>query len=252
MPRSPKLVSVIVPVYNQERYIGRCLRSLLQQTMPHERYEIVVVDDASTDRTSYALELFHDQIVTMRNTRNRGLPATLNRAIEAARGEYIVRVDSDDYVNANFLNILHFFLDQNPNYDAVACDYLLVDDEEAVIKRADCGAEPIGCGIMFRRDQLIDLGGYDESFLRHEEREFRVRFEQQHRIGRLELPLYRYRRHEQNITNDTSEMDHHRQRLAAKHGASALMRAFQVPAATRMPVVPLSRQSLRVALTQAA
>ncbi|OYU66500.1 MAG: glycosyl transferase, partial [Burkholderiales bacterium PBB5] len=57
------LVSVIVPVYNEERYIGRCLRSLLQQTMSQEHYEIIVIDDASTDRTPYALELFHDQIV---------------------------------------------------------------------------------------------------------------------------------------------------------------------------------------------
>jgi glycosyltransferase involved in cell wall biosynthesis len=249
MFQSHKLVSVIVPVYNQERYIGRCLRSLLQQTMSLERYEIVVVDDASTDRTSYALELFHDQIVRLRNPQNLGLPASLNRAIEAARGDYVVRVDSDDYVNSNFINILHFFLDQNPDYDAVACDYLLVDDDEGVLKRADCGVEPIGCGIMFRRDHILDLGGYDESFLRHEERDFRLRFERQHRIGRLELPLYRYRRHEQNITNDTSEMDLHRQRLAAKHGDSALMRAFSSSSATRMPVVPLSRRSLRVALS---
>ena len=53
-------VSVIVAVYNQERFIGRCLRSLLHQSMPHTDYEIIVVNDGSTDRTDYALSLFCD------------------------------------------------------------------------------------------------------------------------------------------------------------------------------------------------
>lgn len=230
------LVSVIVPAYNQERYIGRCLRSLLQQTMSQDQYEIVVIDDASSDRTPYALELFHDQIVRLRNPVNLGLPGSLNRGIQAARGRYVVRVDSDDYVNANFVNILHFFLDQNPRHDAVACDYLLVDDDEQVLERADCTEDPIACGIMFRRDQLLAVGLYDESFLRHEEREFRLRFERHFRIGRLELPLYRYRRHEHNMTNDTGAMDLHRDRLAAKHGLDAARRAFET--STPMPLLP--------------
>ena len=230
------LVSVIVPVFNEERYIGRCLRSLLQQTMAQEHYEIVVIDDASTDRTPYALELFHDQIQCLRNPVNLGLPGSLNRAIQAARGRYVVRVDSDDYVNANFVNLLHFFLEQNPRHDAVACDYLMVDDDEQVLKRADCTDDPIACGIMFRRDQLLSVGLYDESFLRHEEREFRLRFEQRFHIGRLELPLYRYRRHDHNMTNDVGAMDLHRGRLAAKHGLDAARRAFET--STPMPLLP--------------
>lgn len=216
------LVSVIVPVYNQERFIGRCLRSLLNQTLDPPLYEIVVIDDGSTDRTPYAMELFHDAIVPLRNLQNQGLPASLNRAIREAQGEFIVRVDSDDYVNANFLNILFFFLEQNPQHDAVACDYLLVDDGEQVLKRANCMEEPIACGIMFRKAQLLATGLYDESFHRHEEREFRIRFEQQHHIARLELPLYRYRRHEHNITNDADAMELHRQRLIDKHGPRSM------------------------------
>ena len=54
------LVSIIVSAYNQERFIGRCLRSLLHQTIPHNNYEIIVVNDGSTDKTAYALELFCD------------------------------------------------------------------------------------------------------------------------------------------------------------------------------------------------
>ena len=122
------LISVIVPVYNQEKFIGRCLRSLLHQTVTHEKYEIIVINDGSTDRTSYALELFHDAINTITNETNIGLPASINRGILTARSPYIVRVDSDDYVNQNFLNFLYVYLDQNRYADAVACDYFLVND----------------------------------------------------------------------------------------------------------------------------
>ena len=79
--------------------------------------------------------------------------------------------------------------------DAVACDYFLVNDTEEVIERKNCLTDPIGCGVMFRKDQLVNIGLYDEDFLRHEERDLRLRFVKEHKIYRLELPLYRYRRH---------------------------------------------------------
>lgn len=218
MTQNKPLVSVIVAVYNQEKFIGRCLRSLLRQTLPHESYEIIVVEDGSTDRTPYALELFHDAIHTISNESNLGLPASLNKGIKVARGDYIVRVDADDYVNSNFLNFLYFYLAQNDYVDAVGCDYLKVSDTEDVIERCDCLAEPIACGIMFRKNQLIEIGLYDESFLCHEDRDLRIRFEKKYKVFRLELPLYRYRRHDNNITNDKNQMDHHHKNLILKHG----------------------------------
>lgn len=220
MSHKKPLVSVIVTAYNEEKFIGRCLRSLLHQTMPLDDYEVIVINDGSTDRTSYALELFHSAIHTISNTENLGLPASVNRGIKAARGDYIVRVDSDDYVNLNFLNFLHFYLDQNEYVDAVACDYLLVDDMENVIERGNCVEVPIACGIMFRKKHLLDIGLYDEEFRWHEDKELRIRFEKQYSISRLELPLYRYRRHEKNITNDKSSMKLHHENLVKKHGLS--------------------------------
>jgi glycosyltransferase involved in cell wall biosynthesis len=210
-------VSVILPVHNQEKYIARCLRSLLSQTLPSESYEIIVIDDGSTDRTPYVLERFTNDITLLQNSINCGLPASLNRAIMAARSPYIVRVDSDDYVNAHFLELLYLFLEGNPRMSAIACDYLLVNDSEEVLSRGNSADDPIACGIMFRTEHLIDIGLYDEEFLVHEERDLRVRFLQQHNICRLELPLYRYRRHETNMTNDLAAMDFHRALLEKKH-----------------------------------
>lgn len=211
-------VSIIVAAYNQEKYIGRCLRSLLHQTFPQDSYEIIVVNDGSTDRTAFALELFHDAIHPITNERNLGLPASINKAILAARSPFIVRVDADDYVNTNFLNFLYFFLDQNPSVDAVACDYWLVNDSEEWLERVDCSKKPIACGIMFRKQHLINIGMYDEAFRCHEDRDLRIRFEKTYSIRRLELPLYRYRRHDDNLTNNSEAMEHHRLGLVRKHG----------------------------------
>ena len=212
------LVSVIIPIHNQEMRIGRCLRSLLHQSMPRDQYEIIVIDDASNDRSKYALDLFEDEIKIIRNEENKGLPASLNIGIKASRAKYIVRVDSDDFVNEHFLFLLHEFLEQNKYMDAIACDYLMVDDEENVLEHRDCMEHPIGCGIMFTSNHLFEIGLYDEEFRLHEERELRHRFEKQFKIHRLELPLYRYRRHEKNITNNKQEMDNHHEKLKKKHG----------------------------------
>ena len=211
------LVSVIVAAHNEERYLGRCLRSLLAQRFERSRYDVIVIDDASTDRTSAVLATFGDSITVLRNETNLGLPASLNRAITSTHSKFIVRVDADDYVNSAFLDVMYMFLADNPQFDAAACDYLLVDDREEVISRRDAVKEPIACGIMFRTEQLIDIGLYDESFLRHEDRDLRLRFLDRYAIHHVPLPMYRYRRHEDNITNDTAEMAHHERRLHDKH-----------------------------------
>ena len=214
MPQRCPLLSA----HNEELYIGRCLRSLLHQNADDFGYEVLVVDDASRDKTPYALELFGDAIQVLTNEENVGLPASINRAIKEAQGKYIVRVDADDYVNVNYLNFLKLYLDWNPHYDAVACDYLLVDNSEDVISRCSAQTHPIGCGIMFQKRHLMQLGLYDESFRRHEDKELRHRFDKQFSMGFLHLPLYRYRRHEDNITNDKELMAEHERLFDRKHG----------------------------------
>lgn len=198
-------LSILVPAYNAEKYIGRCLRSLSSQTFDG-KYEIVVVNDASEDRTEYALSQFGDSIQVLTNKSNLGLPASLNLAMDAAQGELIVRVDSDDYVNKYFLTFLYEFLVRNGEYDAVASDYYQVDEQENVICRSDSREDPIGCGILFRKSHVKKLGGYNKDFLRHEDKEFMLRFSQRYTLGHLKVPLYRYRRHDKNMTLDSDLM----------------------------------------------
>ena len=200
-------ISVIIPTFNREKYVGRCIRSLLTQSIGLDNFEMIIIDDGSTDDTKKVLNAFNKDIKIIQNTRNLGLPASLNIGIKASRGKYIVRVDSDDYVNKDFLKILHLFVSSNPDYSAAACDYFLVDDNENVIERLNCDEKPIGCGIIFETKDLISIGLYNEDFLLHEEKELRERYEKKYSIRRGPLPLYRYRKHPNNMTNDIPKDD---------------------------------------------
>ena len=88
-------VSVIIPTYNRAHLVGRAIQSVLDQT--YRDFELIIVDDASTDNTEEAIRHFEDKrIVYIRHERNKGAPAARNTGIRAARGEYVAFQDSDD------------------------------------------------------------------------------------------------------------------------------------------------------------
>ena len=208
-----KKVSVVIPAFQAERFLARCLRSILDQSLPANDYEIIVINDGSTDNTHSIISTFGSLVKGHTLDQNLGLPAAINIGIAETNSEYIVRVDADDFVNRNFLNFLLVFLELNEDCDAVGCDYVLVDDTEKVIRNANCSEEPIGCGILFKKSQLNDIGLYNAEFRVHEERELRRRFEKKYRIGRLPIPLYRYRKHDNNLTNNKEMSDQYERKL---------------------------------------
>ena len=216
-----KKISIITPSFNQEKYIGRCIRSILDQSIDKSKYELILINDGSDDKTGFAMNLFvdpfKDNVKILENDINKGLPYSLNKGINESKGEYIVRVDSDDFVNKNFLLFLESYLDFNPEVNAVACDFNLVDDQGLFIKRVNCEEMQIGCGIMFRRESLYKIGLYDEKLHFNEEKDLRIRYEKEYHIARLALPLYRYRRHETNMTNDLEKKNLYDNLLLKKH-----------------------------------
>lgn len=216
-------ISVIIAAYNHENFVARCIRSLMAQTLDSNRYEVIVVNDASTDGTQYVLEQFVSPVSArlrvIASSKNRGLPVSLNVGINAAKADVVIRVDSDDFVNEYFLEFFLVYMNMNPDCQAVASDYLIVDDSENVIRRVDCLAEPIACSIAFRKKALYDLGLYDEDFLCHEDADLRIRFEKKYEINHLSLPLYRYRKHENNLTSNSKLMKKYKDQLDAKHGS---------------------------------
>jgi glycosyltransferase involved in cell wall biosynthesis len=196
------VVSVVVTNYNYGVHLGRCLRSLLDQSFPSDQYEIIVVDDNSTDISKTVIQAFAGDIRAIFNETNLGVGASSNIGILKARGRYVVRVDADDYVNHDFLHIAQLYLNLNPQVcDAVAMDYYEVDEDEKVIGRRDAATDPIACGIMYRIDVLAKLGLYNDQLRLGEDVDLRNRFlEAGYSLHHLKLPLYRYKRHAQSMT----------------------------------------------------
>lgn len=207
--------SIIIPVYNQELYIGRAIRSALA-CKSYSDVDIIVVDDGSTDGSCEVIKSFGDKIHFLQNSKNMGLPYSLNRAIRTSSSKYILRLDSDDWIHCRLVDILSFFLDNNNDIDAVASDYYIVDEKQNKISHVSSKEEPIGCSILFRSEHLIDIGLYDNEQRWHEEKELMARFSQKYSVYHIPLPLYRYFRHESNMTLDKSNMDHYQSILNQK------------------------------------
>lgn len=122
-------VSVIIPIYNVEAFIGRCARSLMEQTL--RDVEFVFVDDASPDNSvsvlkSVLAEYPHRQqnIILITHQANKGLPAARNRGLDVASGEYIFHCDSDDYMEPRMLELLYTKAKES-GADMVWCDWFL-------------------------------------------------------------------------------------------------------------------------------
>jgi len=216
-----KLITVIIATYNSQNYIERCLRSLEDQTASRESYDIIVVNDGSTDNTASIVKSKFKRVILENRKTNKGLPFAINTGIRMANTRFVVRVDSDDYVHEKFLELLRLTINMNHECDAVACDYYEIDENERHAKKFNCIDDPIACGILFKHKTLIKLGLYDESMLRREEEELMMRFNQEnYKLLRLPLPLYRYMKHENNISNNKKLADKFAKTLQDKQSES--------------------------------
>ncbi len=163
------------------------------------------------------METYSGKIKPVILKKNVGLAAARNEGIKAALGRFVVNLDADDYMDENLIYFQTMFLNANPTWDAVSCDYYIVDENEKHISRISGVENPIACGVMFRTDLLFEIGLYDENFKMREEEDLRIRFEKKHNIHNLELPLYRYRKHDTNMTNNKKAMAKYKKFLKSKH-----------------------------------
>ena len=196
------LVSIIITNYNYGKYLGRCIRSCMNQSLPERDYEIILVDDFSTDNSIRIADEYSKFVnfKIIRNKKNLGVATSANKGFRAAKGQFVIRVDSDDYVTREFLNILSYYLLEYPGILNVSCDYYLVDENEKKIRKISSKENPISCGIMYDKKKLLKLGGYNKIFKHREEEELRIRIGKKHETHHLNIPLYRYRMHTSNKT----------------------------------------------------
>ena len=194
-------VSIIITNYNYDKYLARSIRSAINQSFDKNEYEIIVVDDHSKDSSKTILSSFSGFIRVIHNEYNMGLAASCNKAIRSSLGKYIIRLDADDYVAADWIKIHHLFLSSNKgSMNATSSDYYEVDSNEDIIMRRSGTTFPIACGIMYKSNDIINLGLYDESLPREDE-DFRQKFLQGGKnIYNLPVPLYRYTNHAESMT----------------------------------------------------
>ncbi|MBA4147182.1 MAG: glycosyltransferase family 2 protein [Verrucomicrobia bacterium] len=193
------VVSVVIPVYNEEPFIHRCLEAVLKQDYPIDKLEIIIADGMSNDRTREIVALFQSRHSNIRLIDNpkRIVPTGLNRAIASAQGEIIVRLDGHceypkDYVRrvvelrqqTGADNIGGVLVPVGKNYvqRAVAAAYYSRVGLGGAALKASAGAETIrevdavhgGC---WRRERLLEVGGFDEEMVRNQDDElsFRLR-----------------------------------------------------------------------------
>ena len=215
--------SIVVPVYNVQKYIGKCMESLVSQSF--RDYEIIVVDDESPDGSMEIVESYRKKnpdrirVVHQKNTRQGG---ARNHGVQLARGEYIVFVDSDDYVSPHMLEVL------NRRLEETACDILvfngisvtengklLPDDSNLTLKPGiyhpsktpDVVLIPgAPWGKVFKREFYVETGFSFPERILYEDVTTRILYAQAHTVSVCEDRLYYYvHRENSSMTQKLSE-----------------------------------------------
>ena len=190
-----ELVSVIVPVYNVEDYLPRCLETISKQT--YQNLEIILVDDGSTDRSAALCDEFacQDKRAVVIHKHNEGLWAARNTGQRKAEGDYVIFVDADDYLHLEFIETMHDALIKNPQ-----CDFAVVShknthflDEDVTVTGENVFVEltqdelkaklfgstawTFSTNVMwnklYRRELIADI--WSRHFMREQDKDFNIR-----------------------------------------------------------------------------
>lgn len=123
--------SIIIPVYNVEKYIHKCITSILEQN--YQNYEIIVVNDGSTDNSDKVIKKFTNTKIKVINKPNGGLSSARNEGLKYISGEYLWFVDGDDYIEKNALTILNDYL-QEDEYDIISFKYYKEYENKKIVQ----------------------------------------------------------------------------------------------------------------------
>lgn len=144
------MFSIIVPIYNTEKYLDKCIQSVINQT--YDDYELIMIDDCSTDSSfEIACKYIQNNIKIIKNKNNSGLSITRNAGIREASGEYIFFLDSDDYIDKNALSDLSDLIYRNEFPDIIYTKFIEEREKNRVIK---CGyaSEP---NKLYSREEFL-------------------------------------------------------------------------------------------------
>jgi len=215
-------VSVVVATHNMARFLPKAVSSLLAQSLPRSQFEIIVVDDGSSDSTPAMLSRFAGQITVLRQCSRQGLVPSVNQGLEQARGRFFVRVDADDEVAPDLLYLGCRLLNANPRAACIVSDRIELHRGRRVRKKIN-PRNPytlIACGSVFPTRLLRAIGAYRPLYW--EEYDLYLRLREHGEFLYLPVPLYFYRKHASSMTHRPEERRRGWQELLGCWGAETL------------------------------
>lgn len=202
------LISIILPVFNGEKYLAEAINSCLEQT--YKEIEVIVVNDCSTDRTLEIVNKFiaqDERVRLINNSENKKLPASLNIGHEEVKGGYITWTSDDNIYQKDAIHKMYTTLAE-ANSDIVYCDYLIIDDEGVITGQARL--KPIeylmfygviGACFLYKKEVYERNKGYNEKLFLVEDYDFWLRAMKHSSYCKVDNPgYYLYRYHENSLT----------------------------------------------------
>lgn len=202
-------ISVLMSVFNGDVFLRRAVESIVAQTFSD--FEFVIVDDASTDKTSEILAEYaarDSRIHVFRNERNLGLTASLNVGLSHCRGRYVARMDADDVAEPERFMTQYWFMEEHPDVAASGTCVRVIDEEgkmlgektlaltyEEVKSKMLFNNQFIHSTLFFRADILKDSGGYNEKFKKSQDYELMLRLCSRYPVVNLREKLLKFRLH---------------------------------------------------------
>lgn len=170
-------LTVILPVYNGENFLNTCIDSILRQT--YQDFEFLIIDDCSKDKSIEIINSYTDSRINfISNNKNLGLTKTLNNGIKMASGNYIARIDQDDFSRKDRFSKQINYLTKNPNVKLIGSWCNIVNQDNKFIKSLEPPSKRekileafvktnpfIHSSVIFDKRTVLNLGGYPESFV---------------------------------------------------------------------------------------
>lgn len=222
------IVSVIIPVYNQEKYIKECVESVLNQD--YENLEIIVIDDGSTDRTPEILKEFGEKIRYVRQE-NRGPASALNYGIRLAHGEFIGWLGSDDVYLPSKIKYQVKKFQEDTSLALIYTDYIMINSEGNELRVVSCPS-PLpeqfvkvllagnfinGSTVLMSKEYHEKVGYYDENLKASMDGDMWFRLLRHgFKFGHISIPLVKYRWHPANISHKFRLMQEYRDKVHLK------------------------------------
>jgi glycosyltransferase involved in cell wall biosynthesis len=204
------LISVILPVFDREKYIFSAIESILNQT--YKNFELIIIDDASKDNTISIINEFTDsRIYLVKNDVNIGVAASTNIGIKKAKGQYIAKMDSDDIALPSKLEKQISFMEANKKVIVCGCNIEYFGAEKKIIKYKENHeailanmliTNPFANPTVIIRKNIFNTFKYDESYRYGEDYEFWTRIGWQGELYNLQEVLLLYRVHSKQLSSD--------------------------------------------------